>query len=255
MLEVKNLIKSFKGFRAVDDVSFRVEAGEIVGLLGPNGAGKTTTVKCICGILNPDSGIIHVGGYDIQSQDREAKQLMAFIPEMPNPYELLTVREHIQFVAMCYDTLPVFEEHIETLLNRYELKSKENALVATLSKGMKQKLAVACAFVHNAKMFLCDEPMMGIDPKGQHELKTELQRMRDEGAAVLVSTHQLDTAERLCDRVIIMQSGRIRAEGTLEELQAQSAMTGRTLEEVFLRMTEEAEREAPMVSNDSSTGQ
>jgi ABC-2 type transport system ATP-binding protein len=242
-----NLVKSFRGFRAVDGISFRVDAGEIVGLLGPNGAGKTTTLRCSCGILRPDSGDMRVGEYDVIRQDSEAKRLMAFIPEMPNPYELLTVREHIQFVAMCYDTMDTFYAHIDELLTRYELKAKENELVATLSKGMKQKLAVACAFVHNARVFLCDEPMMGIDPRGQHELKAELQRMSDEGAAILVSTHQLDTAERLCDRVIIMQRGRILTEGTFEELQAQSQMEGSTLEEVFLRLTEEAESETPVV--------
>lgn len=249
MLEVTNLVKSFRGFPAVDGISFRVEAGEIVGLLGPNGAGKTTTLRCICGILRPDSGDMSVGGYDVLKQDSEAKRLMAFIPEMPNPYELLTVREHIQFVAMCYDTMDTFHARIDELLVRYELKAKENELVATLSKGMKQKLAVACAFIHNAQVFLCDEPMMGIDPRGQHELKAELQRMSDEGAAILVSTHQLDTAERLCDRVIIMQRGRILTEGTFHELQVQSQMDGSTLEQVFLRLTEEAESETPVVSN------
>lgn len=252
MLQVNGLVKSFRGFRAVDGITFGVEAGEIVGLLGPNGAGKTTTLRCICGILRPDNGEIRVGDYDALTQDSDAKRLMAFIPEMPNPYELLTVREHIQFVAMCYDTMDIFHAKIEELLTRYELKAKEHELVATLSKGMKQKLAVACAFVHNAKVFLCDEPMMGIDPRGQHELKSELQRMADEGAAILVSTHQLDTAERLCDRIIIMQRGRILTEGTFRELQAQSQMDGSTLEEVFLRLTEEAESETAVVSDAQS---
>jgi len=205
MLEVTNLYKSFRNVRAVNGLSLHVQSGEIVGLLGPNGAGKTTTLRCICGILRPDAGQIVVGGFDLAKQEQQAKRLMAFIPETPNPYELLTVREHIQFVAMCYGTMDTFRERIEELLHRFDLKEKENELVATLSKGMRQKLAVACAFVHNAKVFLCDEPLIGIDPKGQHELKSELQRLRDEGCAVLVSTHQLDTAERLCDRVIIMQ--------------------------------------------------
>jgi len=249
MLEVANLYKFFRHVRAVNGLSLHVQAGEIVGLLGPNGAGKTTTLRCICGILRPDAGQIAVGGYDLATQEQQAKRLMAFIPEMPNPYDLLTVREHIQFVAMCYGTLRTFHERIQELLDRFDLRDKENELVATLSKGMKQKLAVACAFVHDARVYLCDEPLLGIDPRGQHELKTELQRLRDEGCAILVSTHQLDTAERLCDRVIIMQAGRKLAEGTLEDLRAQSQMADSTLEQVFLRLTEEAENAAAVVSD------
>jgi len=244
MLLVENLFKSFKGFRAVDGVSFRVEAGEIVGLLGPNGAGKTTTLRCITGILKPDAGRIQIGDYDLATHEQHAKRLLAFIPELPNPYELLTVREHMRLVAMCYDTLHLYEQRADELLQRYELADKANALAGTLSKGMKQKLAVVCALVHDAKVFLCDEPLMGIDPRGQYTFKAELQRLRDEGCAILVSTHQLDTAERLCDRVIIMHKGRLLTEGTLSELQQRAQMESSTLEEVFLRLTEESEQEA-----------
>ena len=254
MLEVTNLYKSFRNVRAVNGLSLHVQGGEIVGLLGPNGAGKTTTLRCICGILRPDAGQIMVGGYDLVRDEQQAKRLMAFIPETPIPYELLTVREHIQFVAMCYGTMDTFRERIEELLQRFDLKEKEHELAATLSKGMRQKLAVACAFVHNAKVFLCDEPLVGIDPKGQHELKSELQRLREEGCAILVSTHQLDTAERLCDRVIIMQAGRKLAEGTLAELQARAQLADSTLEQVFLRLTEEAEDAGTVVSDVATSG-
>ena len=246
MLLVENLVKSFKGFRAVDGVSFRVEAGEIVGLLGPNGAGKTTTLRCITGILKPDAGRIQIGDYDLATHEQHAKRLLAFIPELPNPYELLTVREHMRLVAMCYDTLHLYEQRADELLQRYELADKANALAGTLSKGIKQKLAVVCALVHDAKVFLCDEPLMGIDPRGQYTFKAELQRLRDEGCAILVSTHQLDTAERLCDRVIIMHKGRLLTEGTLGELQQRAQMESSTLEEVFLRLTEESEQATPI---------
>jgi ABC-type multidrug transport system ATPase subunit len=246
MLRVENLVKSFKGFRAVDGVSFRVEAGEIVGLLGPNGAGKTTTLRCITGILKPDAGRIQIGDYDLAAHEQHAKRLLAFIPELPNPYELLTVREHMRLVAMCYDTLHLYEQRADELLQRYDLADKANALAGTLSKGMKQKLAVVCALVHDAKVFLCDEPLMGIDPRGQYTFKAELQRLRDEGCAILVSTHQLDTAERLCDRVIIMHKGRLLTEGTLSELQQRAQMDHSTLEEVFLRLTEESEQATPV---------
>jgi ABC-type multidrug transport system ATPase subunit len=246
MLRVENLVKSFKGFRAVDGVSFRVEAGEIVGLLGPNGAGKTTTLRCITGILKPDAGRIQIGDYDLATHEQHAKRLLAFIPELPNPYELLTVREHMRLVAMCYDTLHLYEQRADELLQRYDLADKANALAGTLSKGMKQKLAVVCALVHDAKVFLCDEPLMGIDPRGQYTFKAELQRLRDDGCAILVSTHQLDTAERLCDRVIIMHKGRLLTEGTLSELQQRAQMDHSTLEEVFLRLTEESEQATPV---------
>ncbi len=246
MLIVENLVKSFKGFCAVDGVSFRVEPGEIVGLLGPNGAGKTTTLRCITGILKPDSGRIQIGEYDLAQDETSAKRLLAFIPEMPNPYELLTVREHMKLTAMCYGTLNLYEARADQLLERYELKDKANTLAGTLSKGMKQKLAVLCALVHDAKVFLCDEPLMGIDPKGQYTLKSDLMRLRDEGCAILVSTHQLDTAERLCDRVIIMHKGRVLTEGTLETLRERAQMESSTLEEVFLRLTEESEPPTPV---------
>lgn len=241
MLTVKNLSKSYQSLQAVSNLSFEINAGEIVGLIGPNGAGKTTTLRCICGILKPDVGQINAGGFDLFEKEINAKKLMAFIPETPNPYDLLTVREHIQFIAMCYGTMESFNARINDLLERFELKEKENELVVSLSKGMKQKLTLACAFVHNAKIFLCDEPMMGINPKGQYTIKTELQRLRDEGCAILVSTHQLDTAERLCDRVIILQKGQKIAEGTLDELKKHSNSGGVTLEEVFLHLTDEAQ--------------
>ena len=237
MLQIQNLSKSFKNTPAVSNLSFTISPGEIVGLLGPNGAGKTTTLRCICGILKPDAGDVIVESHSILRDEEEAKKLMAFIPEMPNPYDALTVREHIKFIAMCYNTMDVFEAKIDELLVRLELKEKEHELVATLSKGMKQKLAIGCAFVHNARVFLCDEPMIGIDPKGQFVLKSELQRLRDEGCAILVSTHLLDTAERLCDRVIIMRKGEKVAEGTLEHLQGKAKMADRSLEDVFLKLT------------------
>jgi len=240
MLTLANVHKRFRGVHATNGLFFNVREGEIVGLLGPNGAGKTTTLRCVCGILRQDEGSIHVGGYDIVSQEVEAKRLMAYIPEIPNPYEILTVREHIKFVAMCYGALPTFDARISDLLVRFELREKENELVATLSKGMKQKLAIACAFIHDARVFLCDEPMIGLDPKGQHELKSELLRLRAEGCAILVSTHLLDTAEKLCDRVIIMQNGKKLAEGTLKELQTQARMDNSSLMDVFLHLTREA---------------
>jgi ABC-2 type transport system ATP-binding protein len=239
VLQVLGLVKEYKNFRAVNNLSFEIRPGEIVGLLGPNGAGKTTAMRCVSGILKPNGGRILINGFDVALDQARAKARLAFVPEMPSLYELLTVDEHLRFVAMCFNTLFVYEAKGEELLHRYHLMEKRNDLVATLSKGMRQKLAVACAMVHDANVFLFDEPLIGIDPAGVVEVKDELRRAKDEGAAILVSTHLLDTAEKLCDRVIILARGMKVAEGTLSELQASIKMEGRSLEDVFLELTNE----------------
>ncbi len=246
MLQVENLVKEYKNFRAVNGLSFTISPGEIVGLLGPNGAGKTTALRCVAGILKPTEGRILINGWDIQTDQAKAKAGMAFVPELPSLYELLTVDEHLRFVAMCFDTLPLYEERRDSLLKRYHLDEKKDELVATLSKGMKQKLAVACALVHNANVMLFDEPIIGIDPAGVAEIKDELRRAKDSGVAVLVSTHLLDTAEKLCDRVIILARGKKLAEGTLAELQTLSGMAGKSLEDVFLELTDESRPATPV---------
>lgn len=241
MLEVKKLVKEYKGFRAVDLLDITLQPGQIVGLLGPNGAGKTSALRCIGGILKPTHGSIIINGHDLQTQTAAAKSGMAFVPEVPSLYDLLTVEEHMKFIAMCFNTIDVFEAKKEDLLARYHLIEKRNELVAGLSKGMKQKLSVACALIHNANVFLFDEPLIGIDPAGAHELKQELIRIKESGGCVLVSTHLLDTAERLCDRVIIMQRGIKKAEGTLNDFRTTLQMEGKTLEEVFLALTDESQ--------------
>jgi ABC-2 type transport system ATP-binding protein len=237
MLEVQALVKQYKQFLAVDQLNMLIQPGEIVGLLGPNGAGKTTALRCICGILRPTSGRVIINGADVVHDQARAKARLAFVPEVPSLYELLTVEEHLRFVAMCFNRLDLFDQMGDELLNRFNLAEKRRELVATLSKGMRQKLSVACALVHDANVLLFDEPMIGVDPAGAHELKVEIQRQRDKGASILISTHLLDTAERLCDRVIIVARGRKIAEGTLAQLQQVSAMEGRSLEDVFLKLT------------------
>ena len=239
MLIVDSLVKQYKNFRAVDGLSFAIKPGEIVGLLGPNGAGKTTALRCIAGILRPTHGRILINNFDIVADQAKAKAGLAFVPEVPSLYELLTVEEHLRFVAMCFNTLDIYEQQADQLLDRYDLAEKRNELVATLSKGMRQKLSVACAFIHKANVLLFDEPMIGIDPAGAHELKLELMRFRNDGCSILISTHLLDTAEKLCDRVIILARGRMLAEGTLQELQSRSNLEGHGLEDVFLKLTEE----------------
>ena len=246
MLEAVHLCKEYKKFRAVDDLNFLLQPGEIVGLLGPNGAGKTTALRCMAGILRPTFGTVVINGHDILADQANAKRGLAYVPEVPSLYELLTVYEHLRFVAMCFDELSDFDARAEELLARYHLREKKNDLVATLSKGMRQKLAVACAFIHRANVLLFDEPLIGIDPAGVAEVKAEIQRAKGAGCAVLISTHLLDTAEKLCDRVIILARGRKIAEGTLQQLQSFSHMEGESLEEVFLKLTNESAEAAPV---------
>jgi ABC-2 type transport system ATP-binding protein len=239
MLEIRHLVKQYKNFRAVNDLSITIQGGEIVGLLGPNGAGKTTALRCTAGILRPTEGEILINGWDIVSNQAKAKAGLAFVPEVPSLYELLTVEEHLKFVAMCFNTMDVFTTRVDEILERYDLTPKRKDLVATLSKGMKQKLSVACALIHNANVMLFDEPLIGVDPAGAHELKKEILRSKASGAAILISTHLLDTAEKLCDRVIILNKGVKMVEGTLEELRKFSGMETSSLEEVFLKLTED----------------
>jgi len=238
MLQVDRLVKQYKKFRAVDELSFTINPGEIVGLVGSNGAGKTTALRCTAGILRPTSGQILINGHDIVKDQASAKAGLAFVPEVPSLYELLTVDEHLKFIAMCFDTIDVYEELREELLERYDLKEKQNDLVATLSKGMRQKLSVACALVHRANVMLLDEPLIGIDPAGARQLKDEIIRARNDGAAILISTHLLDTAEKLCDRIIIVGRGKKLAEGTLAELREMRQNENLSLEEIFFSMTE-----------------
>ncbi|AIE86435.1 ABC transporter ATP-binding protein [Fimbriimonas ginsengisoli] len=239
MLQVDRLVKQYKKFRAVDELSFTISPGEIVGLLGPNGAGKTTALRCVAGILRPTDGRILINGHDVVTDQARAKAALAFVPEVPSLYELLTVDEHLKFVAMCFNTLDVYERNGNELLDRYDLIEKKDQLVATLSKGMRQKLSVACALIHDANVMLFDEPLIGIDPAGAKELKDEIVRARNAGAAILISTHLLDTAEKLCDRVIIVARGKKLVEGTVDEIRTLTHGEGQSLEDIFLTLTEE----------------
>ena len=242
MLRVTNLVKYYKRFLAVDNLTFEVADGEIVGLLGPNGAGKTTVLRCVTGIVQVSEGTIEIDGMELASNEEEVKRRIAFVPEVPTPYEMLTVWEHLRFIAMAYQTMDGFEERADALMRRFDLLDKRDDMVLSLSKGMKQKLAIACAFIHDARVILLDEPLIGIDPKGVHEVKEMISEAKRDGKAILISTHMLDTAERLCDRIIILRKGSIVAEGNLLELHNSARMgIDASLEDVFLTLTEEAD--------------
>jgi ABC-2 type transport system ATP-binding protein len=190
-------------------------------------------------LLQPTDGRILLNGHDVSDDPVGAKRALAFVPEVPNPYEMLTVMEHLRFVAAAYG---MEEElvHAEEILTRLDLWEKRNDLGASLSKGMRQKLACACAFIHRAQVFCFDEPLIGLDPKGMRELKGMMMERRAQGNALLISTHMLDTAERLCDRVIILKRGQLIAEGTVSELKERlQSTTDASLEDMFLELTEE----------------
>jgi ABC-2 type transport system ATP-binding protein len=242
LLDIQHISKQYGRLRAVDDVSIQVRAGEIVGLVGPNGAGKTTALRCCVGILRLSGGQVCIAGHDLGSDERAAKAQMAFVPELPSLYPLLTVAEQIEFVVRAYGALPEgFGRRREELLRRFELWSERDKLCGQLSKGMRQKTAIAAAFLHDARVILLDEPLIGVDPTGMRQLKDLILEARAAGCAILVSTHLLDTAERLCDRIVIMQRGRVRAEGTLASLRSQLDHTHDTsLEEIFTALTTEA---------------
>ncbi|MBI3920075.1 MAG: ABC transporter ATP-binding protein [Armatimonadetes bacterium] len=246
MLAVENLTKYYRTVRGVEKLSFRVAAGEMVGLLGPNGAGKTTVLRCIAGIVQATDGRITINGHDLSTQEESAKRSLGFVPEVPNPYDLLTLWEHLEFVARAYGKTDGFRDRGERLLHRFDLSAKRDELVLTLSKGMKQKLAIACAFVHNPPVILLDEPLIGIDPRGQRAVKELLTEATAESRSVLISTHILATAEELCDRIIILNQGTMVTEGTLGALHKRANMgEDKSLEDIFLSLTEEQEQVGP----------
>ena len=208
MIFVKNLTKKYGKLVANDDLNLFVNAGEIGVLLGPNGAGKSTLIKSICGLLR-FSGIVEIGGFDCRSED--AKRNLGYVPEFPAPYPMLTVDEHMQFIAKAY-RLSDWRERADALLERFELGDKKDKLGKELSKGMQQKISVCCALLPQPKAMVLDEPLVGLDPHGIRELKSIIAQLRDEGSAVLISTHMIDSMEDNWNVTFIMQNGTIARE-------------------------------------------
>ncbi len=230
-LSISGLSKSFRHVRAVDDLSFTVDAGEIVALLGPNGAGKSTTFQCLAGLLRPDSGEFV---WDSRTLGGDRGRTLGLIPETPDVYPLLTVWEHLVFVARSCKIGNGWEDRAQTLLRRFNLLDQRDTLGSALSKGMRQKTLVAATLLADAPVLLFDEPMIGLDPAGQRELRELLFELRDAGKAIVVSTHMLDVAEIVGTRAIIMKKGRSIFSGTFGDLHAQH---GADLESIFLQIT------------------
>jgi ABC-2 type transport system ATP-binding protein len=238
VIEVHHLSKRYGAFTAVDALSFSVRAGEVLGLVGPNGAGKTTTLRSVAGIIPASEGRIEVGGHDLRDEPVAAKRQLAFFPDEPRLFEYLTVRQHLAFVARLYGVAQ-HEEIAQTLLEEFEIADKTDKLPSELSRGMKQKLAIACGLLHAPKVLFFDEPLTGLDPLGIRRMKNSiLQRARD-GAAIVLSSHLIGLLEEVCTHLLILKRGKRVAYGSLAEVTALFAQgeSDPGLEEIFIRAT------------------
>jgi len=226
---------------AVAGLSFTVAAGDILGLAGPNGAGKTTTLRALAGILTPTRGRLLIAGHDLAREPVQAKAALAFVPDEPRLFDHLTVWEHIRFMAAVYGVKD-WREQGNTLLNLFELEPKRDSLTAELSRGMRQKVAICCAYLHRPRAILFDEPLTGLDPRGIRTIRQSIREQAAQGAAIIVSSHLLSLVEDLCTSVLIMAHGKQLLHGKLAELRQQINVSGEaeSLEEMFFRLTEGA---------------
>ena len=240
MIELKQVTKTYakNNKKAVDNLNLSVEGGELFGFIGPNGAGKTTTIKLMTGILTPDEGTITMAGHDMAKDRIEAQRLIGYVPDGNDLYDRLTGMEYLNFMADVYQVDAARRKaHIEKYLEIFELKDAINSQVRSYSKGMKQKLVVIGALIHNPPIWILDEPLGSLDPRAAHLLKEEMIRHCNEGNTVFFSTHVLEVAEKLCTRIGVIDHGTLRAQGTLEELR--SGEKGASLEDLFLELTDD----------------
>lgn len=238
-LAVHGLSKRYQDMVAVDDLSFEVRAGEILGVLGPNGAGKTTTLRSVVGVLPLQEGEVYVGGHHLVNEEVAAKKCLAWVPDDPAPFDTLTVQEHLEFTAQLYGVLD-WQASAETLLARFELTEKRDALGGELSRGMRQKLAFCCSWISNPQVILMDEPLSGLDPRGIRAAKDAIREIAASGAAVVISSHLLELIEELADRLLIIDRGRSVFDGSMAEALGSLAGEGAGgLEEIFLRATDQ----------------
>ncbi len=236
MIKLTDLSKNYGTLVAVNRINLEVRSGEIFGFLGPNGAGKTTTIKMMAGLLQPTSGSVLIGGYDIGKQPLAAKAVTGFIPDRPFLYEKLTATEFMRFVAQIY-TVRNAEGRIRDLLERFGLSEWAGELVENFSHGMKQRLVMASSLLHDPKVLVVDEPMVGLDPRGARLVKDIFKELAAKGATIFMSTHTLEIVEQMCSRVAIINQGNIIAGGSVEELGRMARMENSHLEPIFLRLT------------------
>ncbi|MCD6426591.1 MAG: ABC transporter ATP-binding protein [Caldisericaceae bacterium] len=238
MIETINLTKNYGNLTAVKNLNLTVNAGEIYGFLGPNGAGKTTTIKMICGLLKPTKGRVKIDGIDISESPIEAKSKIGLIPDTPNIYPKLTGREFLYFIADIYDVQrEVAVKRAEEIFEMFDLKDKADELIETYSHGMKQKIVIGAALVHDPSVIILDEPTVGLDPKSAKLVKDLLRALAGKGKTVFMSTHILEIAERMCDKVGIINEGTLIAEGTIDELRKKAKDETADLEKLFLELT------------------
>lgn len=236
VIEVRGLLKQYGAQRAVNAIDLDIRRGEIFGLLGPNGAGKTTTIKILTGLLAPTAGTARICGFNIQAQPLQAKACIGYVPDTPNLYGKLNAWEFLRFIGRLYRVpKPQVEQRATELLKMFDLEDAAGDLLEGYSHGMQQKMALAGALVHNPKVLFLDEPTVGLDPKSARLIKSLLRQIADRGATVFFSTHILEIAERMCDRVAIINKGEIIAVGTMDELRAGGASG--SLEDIFLSLT------------------
>jgi ABC-2 type transport system ATP-binding protein len=238
MIEISALCKSFGDFAAVRDLSFSVRRGEVLGLVGPNGAGKTTTLRVLAGIIPPTGGKVGIGGHDIVADPIQAKRQLAFFPDEPRLFDYLTVRQHLNFVARLYGVTD-HESRAVPLLEELELTDRADHLPGELSRGMKQKLAIACGLLHAPSVLIFDEPLTGLDPLGIRRMKDSIRRRANEGAAIVLSSHLLHLLEEVCTHVLIMKKGESIAYDTMTAVHARfsDGDANASLEDVFIRAT------------------
>ena len=240
-LSVRGLTKEYETTRALSELTFTVEPGQVLGLVGPNGAGKTTALRSIVGVLPIQTGDVRVCGYDVQSEPVEAKRRLAWVPDDPEPFDTLTVEEHLEFTAALY-RVREWRPRANELLARFELSEKRTALGGELSRGMRQKLAFACAWLPEPRIVLLDEPLSGLDPRGIRSAKDAIRELTARGTAVILSSHLLALIEELADRLLVLDRGRRVFLGTLEEARVASARSN--LEEVFFAITGGGEQQS-----------
>lgn len=238
MIEVFDFHKHYDGVFAVKGLTFTVRPGQVLGLVGPNGAGKTTTLRAMCGIIPPTRGELRIGGHDVRKEPVAAKKLLAYVPDDPKLFDVLTVWEHLRYTAEAYDVRP-WQEDAMRLLARFELLEKKNTVGAELSRGMRQKLAICCAYLHKPRALLLDEPLTGVDPHGIRTTKDSIRECAESGTAIIMSSHILDLVEDLCTHLLILHRGECLYFGALDE--ARTAFSGlhgdATLEDIFLQAT------------------
>jgi len=238
VIRLTALTKRYGKFTAVDGIDLEVPRGELFGLLGPNGAGKTTSIRMIVGILRPTSGTVTIGGIDIQARPLEAKAKLGYIPDRPFVYDKLTGGEFLRFCAELYGLQGAgVERRIDELMAVFELAAWKGELTETYSHGMRQKLIIAGALVHRPEVIVVDEPMVGLDPKSARLLKELLRQYVSRGGTVIMSTHTMEIAEAMCDRIAIVHRGKLAAHGTMAELRRQTSSEGMSLEDLFLKLT------------------